>query len=223
MTRWVRIGLAALLGASAALAGGCQSISQQEYQAALAENQELRERLATLDQSLDRCESDRTALEAENSQLSSEVQRLDTALRQARASTQPRLDDSGFAGIDGATVTRRGESVVVTVLGDVLFASGKAELRPDSQRTLDRIADVIRQRYPNNRVRIEGYTDTDPIRRSGWQSNEHLSAYRALAVEKHLVSRGLNNDRIYSAAFGPSNPRSTKAQSRRVEIVVLAD
>ncbi len=223
--RWIRIGLAAVVAGSAALAGGCASISQEEYQAALAENQELRERLATLDQSLDRCEADRTGLEAENAQLSSEVQRLDAALRQARAAVaQPRqAADGGFGGIEGATVSRRGESTVVTVAGDVLFASGRDELRPEARRTLDRVADVIRQRYPNNTIRVEGYTDTDPIRRSGWRSNEHLSAYRALAVEQYLVSRGLNNDRIYSAAFGPAMPRATKAASRRVEIVVLAD
>ncbi|TVQ62703.1 MAG: hypothetical protein EA378_05080 [Phycisphaerales bacterium] len=227
MKRWIRIGLAAAVACSAALAGGCASISEEEYQAALAENQELRERLTTLDQSLDRCEADRTGLEAENAQLSSEVQRLDAALRQARAAAaQPRAaatGDGGFGGIEGATVSRRGESTVVTVAGDVLFASGRDELRAEARRTLDRVADVIRQRYPNNTIRVEGYTDTDPIRRSGWKSNEHLSAYRALAVEQYLVSRGLNNDRIYSAAFGPALPRATKAASRRVEIVVLAD
>jgi len=130
---------------------------------------------------------------------------------------------TGFENINGATVSRgAGGSIVVAVAGDVLFDSGRAELKNTSRQSLDRIAQVINSQYAGQMVRIEGYTDSDPIRRSTWRSNEHLSAERALAVEQHLVSRGINNDRVYSAAFGPSSPRATKDQSRRVEIVVLA-
>ena len=42
-----------------------------------------------------------------------------------------------------------------------------------------------------------------------------------MAVEAYLVSRGLANDRVYSAAFGPSNPKGNKKDSRRVEIVIV--
>ncbi|MBZ0171224.1 MAG: OmpA family protein, partial [Phycisphaerales bacterium] len=70
-------------------------------------------------------------------------------------------------------------------------------------------------------IRIEGYTDTDPIRKSKWASNEHLSFERANAVEKYLISRGVDTKRMYAAAFGPDRPKGSKQDSRRVEIVVL--
>jgi chemotaxis protein MotB len=202
--------LAALLGA--ALLGGCSS-GNSEFDAAIEENTALRARIATLQSALDECDTNRAAAEAENAQL---AEGLD-ALRGGSA------DGTGFENIPGATVSRgAGGSVVVAVAGDVLFDSGKAELKSTARQSLDRIAQVIQSQYAGQTVRVEGYTDSDPIRRSTWRSNEHLSAERALAVEQHLVSRGITNDRIYSAAFGPANPRSTKDQSRRVEIVVLA-
>jgi len=74
-------------------------------------------------------------------------------------------------------------------------------------------------------VRIEGYTDTDKLvkTKAKWHTNENLSAARALAVEGYLVSKGVDNDKAYSAAFGPSKPRATKKDSRRVEIVILGN
>jgi flagellar motor protein MotB len=103
----------------------------------------------------------------------------------------------------------------------VLFDSGKVDLKSSARRSLDRVASVIQSKYPGQQIRIEGYTDSDPIRKSKWRSNEHLSAERALAVEKYLVGKGVDNDRVYSAAFGPANARATKKDSRRVEIVIL--
>lgn len=192
--------------------GGCAG-GNSEYDAAIEENTALRARIATLQTALDECDTNRAAAEAENAQL---AQGLD-ALRGGSGS------GTGFENIPGATVSRgAGGSVVVAVAGDVLFDSGRAELKNSARQSLDRIAQVIQSQYSGQTIRVEGYTDSDPIRRSTWRSNEHLSAERALAVEQHLVSRGITNDRIYSAAFGPANPRSTKDQSRRVEIVVLA-
>ncbi|MEX2217992.1 MAG: OmpA family protein, partial [Phycisphaerales bacterium] len=106
--------------------------------------------------------------------------------------------------------------------GDVLFDSGKATLKASAKKTLDNVASTIKSRYGANVVRIEGYTDTDPIVKSGWKSNERLSGERAMAVEEYLSSRGLPKDRIYYAGFGSSRPKSTKKDSRRVEIVILA-
>lgn len=209
---------AALLGlVGLLLLGGCASSSNADYDTAMQENSALRARIATLQTALDECDTNRLAAESENAELARGLESLRT--RNAAASPT----GTGFENISGATVSRgAGGSIVVAVAGDVLFDSGKAELKTTSRNSLDRIAQVINRQYSSNIIRVEGYTDSDPIRRSSWRSNEHLSAERALAVEHYLVQRGVNNDRIYSAAFGSSNPRATKEQSRRVEIVILA-
>ena len=214
--RSARAGLAGLIGVAMAALGGCASGGDAEYDALLDENSALRARVSTLQTALDQCEVNRQAAEDENAQLAAGLSNM-----QGTGST-PGSTPTGFEGISGATVTHgSGGEIVVAIAGDVLFDSGRAELKSSAQSSLARIAQVLNAQYAGNTVRIEGYTDSDPIRRSNWQSNEHLSAERALAVEKYLVQRGVNNDRVYSAAFGPSNPRSTRDQSRRVEIVVL--
>jgi outer membrane protein OmpA-like peptidoglycan-associated protein len=43
-----------------------------------------------------------------------------------------------------------------------------------------------------------------------------------MAVESYLAGKGVDQDRMYAAAFGTSNPRASKKESRRVEIVILA-
>ena len=111
---------------------------------------------------------------------------------------------------------------VVEVAGDVLYASGKADLKSSSKQTLDQIARTILQRYPSNEIRIAGHTDNDPIRKSGWKTNERLAAERALSVEEYLATRGIDKDRMHVASYGPARPKGSKKDSRRVEIVILA-
>jgi outer membrane protein OmpA-like peptidoglycan-associated protein len=186
---------------------GCQSVPQDEYEEALAENAELRDRLASAQANLEQSEEDKEQLLRQTQDLAAQIDRTQTVSQQ-QPSAPP-----------GATL--RGGDVVLTVAGDVLFDSGKATLKSSGRRELDRIARMILTQYPNNTIRVEGYTDTDPIRRSRWKTNERLSAERALAVESYLVARGVDKDRIYAAAMGPANPKSNKAASRRVEIVIL--
>lgn len=193
--------------------GGCSGGQKQD--ALMAENRTLRDQMNQLDEMLKQCEQDNQTLNADNVALSQRVAQLES--QPATASTS-----SGFEGISGAQVSSRNGEIVVSVAGDVLFQSGKADLRTSSKSTLDQIASVLASQYPGNKIRVEGYTDSDPIKRSKWESNEHLSAARALSVEKYLVSKGVNKDRIYSAAFGDASQRGTKSESRRVEIVVLA-
>ena len=118
-----------------------------------------------------------------------------------------------------------GSVLIVGVEADVLFNSGSADLRKDAKATLDRVAGVLKSTYANNNVRIEGYTDTDKLvkTKAKWHTTENLSAARALAVEYYLVGKGVDNDMVYSAAFGPSNRKETKKDSRRVEIVFLGN
>ncbi|MGE3108771.1 MAG: flagellar motor protein MotB [Phycisphaerales bacterium] len=198
--------LASLLGAAALLIGGCSSTQKQDELGRLtAQREQLRE--------------DVSRAQMERDRMLAELAQPIPAPPVDEPTTPPRATDPDFGG--GTITSRRGGDLVVEVAGDVLFDSGSVTLKSSAKRTLDRIAQTIRGRYAGNIVRVEGYTDRDPIRKSKFESNEELSAKRALAVEKYLVSKGIPGDRIYAAAFGPANPKSTKQQSRRVEIVIL--
>jgi chemotaxis protein MotB len=196
---------------------GCKSISQADYDAAIDENTQLRERISTLQENVRQGNERNAQITQENSQLRAENEQLRAAPpAQARGNT-------GFEGISGVDVGfRPGGEIVVGVAGDVLFASGQAALRQQARQRLDQVAQVIRNQYSGNIVRVEGHTDSDPIRKSGWKTNERLGAERAMAVHEYLVSKGVDANRIYAATFGATRPRGSKEQSRRVEIVILS-
>lgn len=211
-TRWIMRWAWAVMGATAALAGGCAG-NKADLDAVLRENQELRDRLAAEQQARQEAETRAASLEQEN---------RDYAAHLERERNRGTASGDRFQNIPGVTESRRGAEVVVSIAGDVLFDSGQATLKPSAKRTLDRIASVIKSQYPGHTIRVEGYTDTDPIRKSPWKTNERLSGERAMAVQQYLISRGIPRERIYFAGFGDTRPRQTKQASRRVEIVILA-
>jgi outer membrane protein OmpA-like peptidoglycan-associated protein len=188
---------------------GCQNRLKTERDALYVQNQELQEEL-------DRA---RAALSAggDNSALLAELESL-----RAQLAAQPQPGAAtGFEGIAGIEAYNTGATVTVRVPGDILFASGKIDLKDSAKSTLSQVAGVIRNEYAGNTVRVEGYTDTDPIRKSSWKDNLELSLQRAAAVHRHLQSQGISADNMYAAGFGQARQRETKEKSRRVEIVVV--
>ena len=206
------LGLAALLATTV----GCQSVPNDQYEQAIEENAELRDRLAETQDMLERSEEDKT-------ELLRQTQDLEADLRRAESSGSPAAGSAGGVTPLGGTTAYGTGDIVLSVAGDVLFSSGKVTLKAEGRRELDRIARMIMSQHPTNTIRVEGYTDSDPIRKSQWKTNERLSSERALAVEAYLVARGIESDRIYSAAMGSAKPKSSKSESRRVEIVILAN
>jgi len=207
------------LGAMSMMLIGCKSVSQRDYDAAIDENTQLRERISGLQESMRQSNESNSAFQSQNAQLRQDNSQLQADLTSALA--QPR---TGFEGIDGVDLSARNGAIVVGVASEVLFNSGSADLRKAAKATLDEVVGVIRSQYGDNEIRVEGYTDSDKLvkTKDKWKTNERLSAFRALAVEEYLVSKGIGNDRIYSAAFGPAKSKATKQASRRVEIVILA-
>lgn len=197
---------------------GCAS-DKDSLERLRAENEELRAREAQLQAAMQDSEGRFLSVEDERARLRAENERLRGQLAERPATGQ--RGGTGFEGIGGTTTRMQGSDIVVDVAGDVLFASGSVTLRADARQTLDRVAQVLNSRYSGNEIRIAGHTDSDPIRRSQWKTNERLSAERALAVQEYLATRGVGLNRTHIAGFGPSKPRGTKAQSRRVEIIVL--
>lgn len=137
----------------------------------------------------------------------------------------PQYNDNSYQDDFGpGTTTRRDHGdLVVEVAGDVLFDSGSIDLKASAKRTLDQVARKINSSYSGNTIRVEGHTDSQPLNKvkGKYKDNEELSAQRALAVERYLVSKGVPSSQIYAAAFGPAKPKGTRSASRRVEIVIL--
>ena len=219
--RTLLVGLT-LISSLAGLSGCEMDQIKQERELLWSENQELRENQARLQTALDAAEADRSRLQAQTSQLQGDL---------AAAATQPVVlppplpaasANSGFSSIDGIETIQGAGQITVRVPGDVLFSPGKIALKPTAQKTLGKIAAVLKREHAGDAVRIEGYTDTDPIRKSQWADNLELSLQRAAAVHRYLEQKGVDGKRMYAAGFGPYKPRLSKDQSRRVEIVVLA-
>ena len=87
--------------------------------------------------------------------------------------------------------------------------------------TLDTLMRTITKTYPNKKLRLEGFTDSDPIKKSGFKSNYHLAFERAYTVGQYMETKGFKGDEISYASFGAQEPRGSKAKSRRVEIAVV--
>jgi len=120
------------------------------------------------------------------------------------------------------------KGLVITVLGDVLFDSGKAKIRRESYPILDKVAVVLNKNVPQLDIGIEGHTDNEPIRYSNWKSNWELSSARALSVLHYLVDeKTVGASRVSAIGYGEYRPvasNDTKADrqlNRRVEIVIL--
>jgi chemotaxis protein MotB len=207
LTRMVALCLVAVFGLMSLT--GCQNRLKAERDSLYVQNQELQEEL-------DRA---RAALGAggDNSALLAEIE----SLRSQMMSQPVASANTAFDNIPGVEAYSTGGTVTVRVPGDILFASGKVDLKGTAKSTLNQIAGVIRSEYGGNTVRVEGYTDSDPIRKSKWKDNLELSMQRAAAVHRHLQSQGIDADNMYAAGFGEARPGANKEKSRRVEIVVV--
>lgn len=147
-------------------------------------------------------------------------------LRQAKELLEKRLS-SEIANQD-VSVGFDERGLVVRVLDRVLFDSGKAQLHRQAYPMLDKVARVLDQQLPDQPVAVEGHTDNEPIKQSGWKDNWELSLARARSVLTYLVKdRGVEPTRISAAGYGEYHPvasndeASGRSMNRRVEIVVL--
>jgi chemotaxis protein MotB len=140
--------------------------------------------------------------------------RLDRYVQTHRlqSKVQTRLDKSGL---------------VITLLSDrAYYASGSADLRPETKQLLDEIAGQIRA--VRNDLRVEGSTDDVPIATSQYPTNWELSAARATGVTRYLVEHAaISPTRLSFAGYGefrPKFPNDTEAHrhlNRRVDVVIL--
>jgi len=193
------VGLLVALGLLVSLNTGCNTVAMQQ------EINSLRARVAELEaekqQELNELASAKDAL---IEQLSGEIADGEVKLRMAQ------------------------QGLVVTVMDQVLFDSGKTELKPQSKSTLDKVAGVISDKAPGNELAFEGHTDSVPISRPCFPSNWELSTGRATSVLHYFVSKhGFDSRKLRAVGYGEFRPVASndtpdgRAQNRRTEIVIL--
>ncbi len=112
-----------------------------------------------------------------------------------------------------------------------MFAVGQANILPSAEPILDRVAqNLILLGIQTYKVDVEGHTDDDPISTDKFPSNWELSAARASAVARFLISRGVDQERITVLGYGDTRPKvdnrdingvpipENKAENRRVVV-----
>jgi len=181
---------------------------------------------------------ERTQIKQQNRDLRGQLQGYETALYDAdaelgrleaayEAEAAEREEAHPELLAEGLSVGSRGGNLVIGVPAEVTFSSGKAELTAQGRKALSVVASTLVADYAAGQYWVEGHTDNEPIRRSGFESNRMLSIARAMAVLTYLVEdAGIPDGSCVIAGHGEYSPVvenssvDGRALNRRVEIVV---
>jgi chemotaxis protein MotB len=144
------------------------------------------------------------------------------------ATIRERLSHTLAAAIGGGRVTlvEHDDGLVVRLRDAAFFEAAKAQVRHEVLSDLSAVGQTLREL--ENAIRIEGHTDSVPIRNSSYHSNWELSAARAAAVLDELVRTSqIHESRLSIAGYASQRPLVSndtvegRSQNRRVDIVVL--
>lgn len=185
--------------------------AQAQASAAQAQTRDARQQASAADQRASGAEQRATGAE----QQSAAALAAAAGAQAQSAALQQKLTDLQ------AKQTERG---MLVTLGDVLFETNKAEVKPAAQNSLRKLADFL-QEFPKRQVLIEGHTDN--IGSASY--NEALSRRRADAVDSALSGMGVSTQRVDTAGYGEEFPitdnrsESNRALNRRVEVYIGED
>jgi chemotaxis protein MotB len=123
-------------------------------------------------------------------------------------------------------VSMEGRGLVISFTQAALFPSGADVISTDAYAGLEKVSSAI-SKIPNP-VRLEGHTDSNPIRTSRFQDNWELSAARSIAILNILTERfNVPHSRLSVAGYADVAPIASndteegRAKNRRVDIVIL--
>jgi chemotaxis protein MotB len=125
-----------------------------------------------------------------------------------------------------ADVELTSEGIIIHLSEAVLFPPGESALRPEGQRVLDELANIIGP-LPNQ-VRVEGNTDNVQPPEGVALDNWELSALRSVATVRYLTDmQQIAPERLAAVGYGQFRPRGDNAtldgrrQNRRVDFVII--
>jgi len=201
-----------VIAAASFTLAGCGSTRDLDHKS--VEATEAQKRIDELEKLLADCESKKTS----------------DVIRESKASgTEDTVEADQKALGKNVKVSTRGREVVMSIENSILFAPGKAELSSQAKATLAKVATLIKEKYSDHDVRVEGHTDDQKITRTKneWDDNWDLAGGRARVVLHALLDRGLPAKHMGFAGYAeqkplaPNSSDANRAKNRRVEIVVI--
>jgi outer membrane protein OmpA-like peptidoglycan-associated protein len=165
-------------------------------------------------------EADRARTDATNARADAAAARDEADLARQNTLSAQAESDALRLQIDELNARETDRGLVVT-LGDLLFETGRADLKGGATSNLDKLALFLGE-YPDRTVLIEGHTDNV----GSDDQNMDLSNRRAYSVRSYLAGRGISADRLSSTGMGESAPIASndtdtgRQQNRRVEIII---
>ena len=123
------------------------------------------------------------------------------------------------------------ERTLLTMASDLAFPSGGYTLTKAGKAKLNALMPTLQSGMgPNDKIVVYGYTDNHPVGKAlkakGIEDNLDLSAKRATAVVRYMISKGVNPNIISAKGRGDTHPIAPndnakgRAENRRIEIVV---
>lgn len=118
--------------------------------------------------------------------------------------------------------------LTVTLIDEILFTSGSAEMHAQGRSTLEKIIGTL-QSVPDKRINVRGYTDNEPIGpalRARYPINWELSTARSSDVVRFLQAQGIDPKRLEASGFSeyqpvaPNTSAAGRKENRRIEIVL---
>ena len=105
--------------------------------------------------------------------------------------------------------------------GRILFANNSFDIRPESYKTLDKLAAAAKS-CEGVVIEVGGHTDNT----GSPPSNDELSRLRAEAVRKYLIREGVDAAKLKATGYGQSRPvagndsSEGRQKNRRIEFLV---
>lgn len=116
--------------------------------------------------------------------------------------------------------------MVVEMASNILFPSGKANLKEEGEEALKELAEILLT-IDGRALQVAGHTDNIPIKNNRFKSNWELSTARAVTVVKFLQEQGLDPEKLSASGYAEYQPAAAndteegRAQNRRIEIVLM--
>lgn len=146
-------------------------------------------------------------------------------LENLKTELDTKLHDQGMDQSISTMIDMRG--LVIRLNNAILFDSGSAEIKKQSEDTLVEVASLLNT--IDNYIRVEGHTDNVPIKHSDYPSNWELSTARAVNVVKLFINKcNFSPDKLIAVGYGEFKPvadNSTvegRAENRRIDVIVLS-